>query len=71
MNNNYFAGVRFTTFTINQVYHSLPEEPAYVESALEYIEPPASLPLQPQVVQQAAAYFPVDIEYATLIILVC
>lgn len=35
-----------------------------METAVDYIEPPTALPIQPQqVVPQAAAYFPVDVEY--------
>ena len=40
----------------------MPDEATYVEAGMEYIESQISLPIQPQVVPQAAAYFPVDIE---------
>jgi hypothetical protein len=44
------------------MYQNMPEEPTYVDTGMEYIEPQVSMPIQPQVVPQAAAYFPVDIE---------
>lgn len=45
-----------------QVYQNIPDETTYVEPGMEYIEPQVPLPIQPQIVPQAAAYFPVDIE---------
>ncbi|XP_046441352.1 caprin homolog isoform X2 [Daphnia pulex] len=52
----------FQTTHMETVYQNMPDEPTYVETGMEYIEPQVSLPIQPQVVPQAAAYFPVDID---------
>ncbi|KAI9561812.1 hypothetical protein GHT06_012773 [Daphnia sinensis] len=52
----------FQTTHMEPVYQSIPDEPTYVEPGMEYIEPQVSLPIQPQIVPQTAAYFPVDID---------